>query len=120
VAAEGGAGTGGDRGQGLTPVGGQLVVGNQQFTHDGILHEGDEVVFGADVVVQRHRPRAQLGSQASHGDRLDAFGVGDRQGGLGDLLAAVAGTARARLGPHPDRPGRLAATGWAGIGIGMT
>ena len=62
----------------------------------------DEVVLGADVVVERHRPGAELGGDPAHRDGLEALGVGDRERRRDDLLAAAGGPPLARLGRDPD------------------
>ena len=48
-----------------------------------------------DVVVQGHGAGAQLGGEATHREGVDAFGVDDADGGLGQLAPGEAGLALA-------------------------
>jgi len=43
----------------------------------GVVHQGDQLVLRAHVVVERHRARAELGGDAPHRDRLEALLVGE-------------------------------------------
>jgi len=60
VALPDGAGTTGDLGEGLAPVRRQLVVGHDDLGHHRVVHEVDQLVLVADVVVERHRAGPQL------------------------------------------------------------
>src|SRR5262249_19278915 len=71
-----------------------------------------------DVVVEGHRPRAELPRHAPHRERLEALLVGDADRGTRDAVAGVRRAAGARLGARPDalagrRGGPAAAAGLA-------
>ena len=71
------SGSPGDDGDGLAPLRGQLVVGDQQVGEDRVLHQRHHVGLGADVVVEAHRARAEFGGDALHRDGLETVDVGD-------------------------------------------
>ena len=66
------------------------------------LTQREQLVLGADVVVQRHRAGVELGGETAHRQGVEALGVGDPQGGLGDLVAGEPGPPGGRLGPRPQ------------------
>ena len=72
------------------------------LAHNRIGHQREQLVLRADVVVQRHRPGADFLRETPHRQRVDAFGVGDADGRVRDVVASEPGLARARLFPHPQ------------------
>ena len=50
----------------------------------GVPHELEQLFLAGDVPVQRHRGEPELRRDPGHGDRLEALGVGDPNGGLDD------------------------------------
>src|SRR5262249_12477401 len=84
----------------------QLPVRDQHFGHDRVVHEVEQLVLAANVVVKGHRAGPELGGDPTHGYRPEALGVGDGQGYSRNLLAREARPAAARLGAGPDRTRR--------------
>ena len=74
---------------------GQLAVGNDQLAHHRVVDERQQLVLGADVVVERHRAGIELGGEAAHRERVEALGVGDLDRGRGDLVPREACVRRA-------------------------
>ena len=79
-----------DRGDAGTPICRELVGRQEDLGHDRVGHQGQELLLGPDVVIQRHGAGSELGGQAAHRERIDAFGVGDVHGGTSDLFASEA------------------------------
>src|ERR1700722_12026529 len=86
----------------VSPVAGKFVRLDQDIGEDGVLHECDDVGFGAYVVVQRHRCRSEPGRDALHGDGLEPFGVRNGDGRTRDLVAAESWFAPGWFRAHPD------------------
>ena len=93
----------GDRGEAGAPALLQLGVVDELAAHDLVAHEVEELVLAVDVVVEAHRPEPELGGDAPHRHGVEALGVGDGDGGLGDVVARARRAAPGRLGAHPDR-----------------
>lgn len=62
--------------------------GQKGFAEERVVHDGDEVVFGLDVVVEAHGADVELLRDAAHGDGVEAFFVGDLERDGGDGFAA--------------------------------
>jgi hypothetical protein len=62
--------------------------GQEGLAQECVVHDGDEIVLGFDVVVEAHGADVELLRDASHGYGLEALRVGDLQGGGGDDFAA--------------------------------
>jgi hypothetical protein len=80
------------------------AAGEVEFADGVVDHQLDQVLAPGHIPVQRHRAGPDLGGDPAHGRGVQALGVGDPDGRLGDLRAAV-GRARPAGGPfrpHPD------------------
>jgi hypothetical protein len=97
----------GDLGHALAPAVGHLGGWDQQLAHDRVADEGDQLVLRLDVVVERHRPGAELARDPPHRHGLEAFGIGDLQRGLDDPLARESRLAHPGRRARPDRLRRL-------------
>jgi hypothetical protein len=93
----------GDRREAFAPAPLQLGIGHELAAHDPVAHQVEQLVLAADVVIEAHRPEPELGGDPPHRDRLEAVGVGHRDGGLGDVVARARRAASRRLGAQPDR-----------------
>jgi len=62
--------------------------GEERFAQERIVHDGDEIILGFDVVVEAHRPDVEFLRDAAHGYGFEAFFVSDLQGGDGNGFAA--------------------------------
>jgi hypothetical protein len=51
-----------------------------RFPDGRVDHDAEQLGLARDVAVQRHLGEAEIGGDPLHGDRLDAVGVGDRDG----------------------------------------
>ena len=60
----------------------------ESFTEECVVHDGDEVVFGFDVVVEAHGADVELLGDPAHGDGVETFLVSDIEGCGGDGFAA--------------------------------
>jgi len=60
----------------------------ESFAEECVVHDGDEVVFGFDVVVEAHGADVKLLGDAAHGDGVETFFVSDLEGCGGDGFAA--------------------------------
>ena len=63
-------------------------VGQESFAEECVVHDGDEVVFGFDVVVEAHGADVKLLRDPAHGDGVETFLVSDLEGCGGDGFAA--------------------------------
>ena len=93
----------GNRGQRFAPVLRELAVGHDDLGEQAVVDERDQVVLGADVVVEAHRPHPERPRDIAHRDRVEALVVGDLDRHGGDPVTREARPAPARLGAQPDR-----------------
>jgi hypothetical protein len=75
-----------------------LALGQEHLAEQRVVHQRQQIVFGADVVVERHRPGTQTRRHCAHRYGLEALAVGDGQRRLGDFLPAEARLAVTRRG----------------------
>ena len=99
----------------------QLARRDQQLAHDRVVHQREQLVLGADVVVERHRADAELGGDAAHRDGVEALGVGDRRAPSRRSARAVKRGRRAPgSGSRPDRRARRRAPRGLGRSLDMS
>src|SRR5829696_7398490 len=78
-----------------------------------IGHQGQQLVLGAHIAVQRHGRHAEVGRDPAHRHRLEAVAGRDPHGRGHDPLQAEGGS-RPLAGPRAHAPGRLDAGRQAG------
>jgi hypothetical protein len=54
--------------------------GQESFAEECVVHDGDEIVFGLDVVVEAHGANVKLLGDPAHGDGVETFLVSDLEG----------------------------------------
>lgn len=62
--------------------------GQESFAEERIVHDGNEVVFSFDIVIEAHGADVQFLGDAAHGDSLKAFFIGYMKRCGGDGFAA--------------------------------
>ena len=75
---------------------------DDDLAHHRVDDQREQLVLGAHVVVQRHRPRVELDRDPAHRHRVEALGVGDAHRGRGDLVAGEARPAPTGLDARPE------------------
>ena len=83
------------------PVGREFAVGNDQFAHHRVVDDRQELILGADVVVERHRPGIEFQRQTPHRQCVETLLVGDLDRCCGDLVPSELGAPRPWFGPCP-------------------
>ena len=91
-----------DCGERISPSGGELTCRHQGFTHQGVVHQRNEVVLAAHVVIEAHRPGVELRRDPAHGHGFESLCICNPHGDFGDLIAREARPPRARFWASPD------------------
>src|SRR5215216_2120198 len=87
--------------------------GRRRGLEGQVGHQGQQLVPGGDIAVERHGGDAEVGGDPPHRHRLEAVGGCDPHGRGHDPLQAEGGS-RPLVGPRPHPPGRLDAGRQAG------
>jgi hypothetical protein len=61
----------------LAPLPRQLALRDQDLSHECIVHQGYEISFCVDVMIEAHCARPEASRDAPHRNGLEALGIRD-------------------------------------------